>query len=152
MTAPRYQGIVDAAIPAVPLGAGATARVIAGSMGSATGPARTFTPIGVIDLRLAAGSRADVPVPAGHRASAVLLRGDVHLGGGVRLTGEAKIALLDRAGDMVRFAAEADSTILLLSGEPIQEPVASYGPFVMNTQAEIRQAVEDYRQGRMGRL
>lgn len=155
MTAPRYQGIASAGIPAIEISLGAVARVIAGSIGGGTapGPARTFTPITVIDLRLAAGSHAEVPLPEGCPAAAVLLNGAVGLSDtDARMTGEAQIALLARDGDSVRFAARADSTVLLLSGAPLGEPVASYGPFVMNTQAEIRQAIEDYRQGRMGRL
>jgi len=81
----------------------------------------------------------------------VLLRGDVVVNG-TSLKGEAQIAPLSSAGEVVRLEAKAESVLLVLSGEPIDEPVASYGPFVMNTEAELRQAFADYRAGRMGRV
>ncbi|MCC7342419.1 MAG: pirin family protein [Bryobacterales bacterium] len=152
MSPPRYQGIVSADIPVVSLADGATARVIAGTLQGAQGPARTVTPVGLFDLRLKAGSKGRIEIPQGHNASIALLQGDVLLNGASALKGEAKIATLSREGDAVEFEALADSTLLLMSGEPINEPVASYGPFVMNTQEEIRQAIADYRSGRMGHL
>jgi redox-sensitive bicupin YhaK (pirin superfamily) len=66
--------------------------------------------------------------------------------------GEADLAIFDRSGDRFAVEAEEDATLLVLGGTPIDEPVVSYGPFVMNTEAEIRQAVQDYRSGRMGHL
>ena len=71
---------------------------------------------------------------------------------GAQAVGEAEIALLARKGERVALQAEEDTTILVLGGEPIEEPIARYGPFVMNTQAELAQAVEDYRAGKMGHL
>nr|MCU0733669.1 pirin family protein [Hyphomonas sp.] len=151
MSPPRYQAITSAEIPVVEPAPGATARVIAGELPGVRGPAKTFTPITLIDLRLAAGSRATLPLPEGQNFGVVLLRGDVTVNG-QPMSGEAKIALLSPSGQSLELAAEAESLLLLLGGEPINEPVASYGPFVMNTQDEIRQAVADYRAGRMGRL
>lgn len=151
MTPPRYQGITNAEIPLSELAPGVVARIIAGELSGARGPAKTFTPITLVDLRLAAGSRSTIPLPAGQNFGVVLLRGDVTVQG-QPMRGEAQIALLSQSGQTVELAAEADSLVLLLGGEPIHEPVASYGPFVMNTQDEIRQAVADYRAGRMGRL
>jgi redox-sensitive bicupin YhaK (pirin superfamily) len=152
MSPPRYQGISRDQIPTVDLGAGASARIIAGDLNGAVGPAKTFTPVNLFDLRLSAGSDVLVNLPSGHNAGVVLLRGNVLINGSTDLQGEARLAVLSVAGDSVALAAKEDSTILVLSGEPIDEPVASYGPFVMNTQAELRQAVEDYRAGRMGHL
>jgi redox-sensitive bicupin YhaK (pirin superfamily) len=152
MTLPRYQAILKEQIPVVDLGAGSYARVIAGRVGSVSGPARTFTPVQVLDMRLTGGSGAELPLRAGHNAAVVLLRGDVVVNESAALQGEARLATLSTSGESVRLDARADSLLLLLSGEPIDEPVASYGPFVMNTQEEIRQAVNDYRAGRMGRL
>lgn len=151
MSPPRYQAITSAEIPVVEPSSGVTARVIAGELQGTRGSAKTFTPITLIDLRLAAGSRATLQLPEEQNFGVVLLRGDATVNGHP-LRGEAKIALLSQSGQTLDLAAEAESLLLLLGGEPIKEPVASYGPFVMNTHDEIRQAVEDYRAGRMGRL
>lgn len=152
MSPPRYQGILNEQIPVVGLGAGAFARVIAGELNGVTGPARTFSPVNVFDVRLAADSQARLSLPAGHSSGVVLLRGNVVVDSSSPLEGEARLALLSSSGDAVLLEAKADSIVLVLSGEPISEPVASYGPFVMNTQAELRQAVEDYKSGKMGHL
>ncbi|MBK9168164.1 MAG: pirin family protein [Bryobacterales bacterium] len=151
MTAPRYQGIVSEQIPVAELGAGASARVIAGELNGARGPAATFTPINLFDLRFKAGSKAELALPDGHNTGLVLLHGDATVNG-TPLQGEAQLALLSREGEAVVLEAAADSVLLVMTGEPIGEPVASYGPFVMNTQQELREAVDDYRAGRMGRL
>ena len=151
MPAPGYQGIIDTQIPVAALGAASRARIIAGELNGVRGPARTFTPINVFDLFLAAGTRVTLPLPAGHAAAIVLLRGDLAIAASP-LEGEACMAVLAPDGDSVSLTANADSSLLILSGTPIDEPVASYGPFVMNSEAEIRQAIEDYRRGRMGRL
>ena len=152
MSTPRYQGIASADIPVVPLGDGASARVIAGTLHGTKGPAHTVTPIGLFDLRMTAGSHARIEIPEGHNAAIALLSGNVLVNGASALEGEAKIATLSREGGSVELKASADSMLLIMTGEPINEPVASHGPFVMNTQDEIRQAVADYRSGRMGRL
>jgi len=152
MSAPRYQGITAAQIPAVYWGRGASARVIAGELDGVRGPAKTFTPINLFDLRLAAGSHVKLDVPSGHQAALVLLRGELLLNESTVVAGPAHMALLSRDGDSVTIEATADSVILALSGEPIGEPVASRGPFVMNTETELRQAMEDYQAGRMGHL
>ena len=152
MSKPRYQGIVSADIPRVELGTGAYGRVIAGELNGVNGPAKTVTPVNVFDLRLEAGGTAEFSLPAGHNSAIVLLRGEVVVNGSATLKGTAQIAPLSGAGETVVLEAKAESLVLVLSGEPIQEPVASYGPFVMNTQAELRQAFEDYRAGKMGRV
>ncbi len=151
MSAPRYQELADARIPVVTLSGGAYVRVIAGDCGGIEGAAHTVTPLNVWDVRVAAGRRADLEIPAGHNAMVALLRGEVTLDGQERLTGP-QVVLLGRDGDRVTLEAKSDAGLLLLTGEPLEEPIASYGPFVMNTQAEIRQALEDYRSGKMGRL
>ena len=155
MAAPRYQGIESQQIPsaALPDGAG-TVRVIAGQFDAAdgghAGPAQTFTPINVWDVRLAQGKQAALSLPAGHTAAVVVLRGTVSVNGEV--VREAQMALLEREGDAVQLEANNDAMLLLLSGEPIDEPIVGQGPFVMNTEAEIATAMSDFRAGRFGRI
>jgi quercetin 2,3-dioxygenase len=152
MSKPRYQGITKAQIPVIELEGGGHARVIAGELLGRLGPAKTFTPVNVFDVILKAGERFELPLPDGHNAAVVLRKGDVLINGTDNLSGEALIAPLSEEGDAVTLEAKADTQLMILSGEPIAEPVASYGPFVMNTREELAQAVEDYRAGRMGHL
>lgn len=152
MSKPRYQAITKDSISTVELGTAGTARIIAGELNGSKGPAKTFTPVNVWDVRLRAGGKTDLTLPEGHASALVLLRGNVTLNGLKNLKGEAQIAHLSSYGVNVTIEASEDSVLLVLTGEPINEPIASYGPFVMNTRAEIMQAVEDYNAGRMGRL
>jgi redox-sensitive bicupin YhaK (pirin superfamily) len=152
MTPPGYQDIVSPAIPTANLSADAgTVRVIAGQFEKARGPARTQTPIDLWDMRLQAKKTANFRIPEGHGAALLFLRGG-GLVNGSDAADEGDLAVLDRHGEAVSIEAAADSTILVLSGKPIDEPVVGYGPFVMNSEAEIRKAMEDYRSGRMGSL
>ena len=102
--------------------------------------------------QIGSGERFEIALPAGQNAAVVLLKGKVTLNGETRMESDALIAVLDPDGERVSIGAKEDSTLLVLSGEPINEPVASYGPFVMNTREELAQAVDDYRKGKMGRL
>jgi len=149
---PGYQAILDADIPAVALPErGGTVRVIAGKYAAAAGPARTFTPIEVWDLRLAAGGTTVLPAPDGQTTALVVLRGRLRVNGSEAL-GSAEVGLFDRAGKSVQVECVEDAAALLLCGEPIDEPLVGQGPFVMNTHQEIRQAMMDYASGRMGHL
>jgi quercetin 2,3-dioxygenase len=152
MSKPRYQGILSAEIPRVELGTGAYARIIAGELNEVEGPAKTFTPVNVFDVRLEAGGSGELSLPSGHNSAIVLLKGEIVVNGSALLKGSAQVAPLSTSGETVLLDAKTQSLVLVLSGEPIHEPVASYGPFVMNTEAELRQAVEDYRAGKMGRV
>ncbi|HSU59461.1 MAG TPA: pirin family protein [Bryobacteraceae bacterium] len=152
MSKPRYQALASASIPRVELGTGAYARIIAGELNGVKGPAKTFTPVNVFDVRLGANARGELSLPAGQNSAIVLLRGEVVVNGAATLKGTAQAAPLSTSGETVLLEAKAESLVLVLGGEPINEPVASYGPFVMNTQAELRQAFEDYRAGKMGRV
>jgi quercetin 2,3-dioxygenase len=152
MSKPHYQTLLNNEIPVVQLGSAGYARVIAGELNGIKGLARTFTPINVWDVRLKGGAQTELKLPPGQNTGVVLLKGDVVVNSSQELKGETQLALLDAAGERVSFDAKQDTVLLVLSGEPINEPVASYGPFVMNTQQELRQAVEDYRAGNMGRL
>ncbi|MBM3817835.1 MAG: pirin family protein [Acidimicrobiia bacterium] len=151
MSPPRYQDIRDADIPSVALpGDAGSLRVIAGEFDGHEGPARTFSPVHLYDVRLNAGGRVEIRVEPDHQAGLLVLRGRVTVG--EQDVRDRELALLAQDGDGVTLAASEPSTVLVMSGEPIREPVARYGPFVMNTREEIVQAVEDYRSGRMGRL
>ena len=149
MAAPAYQDIRSAQIPVVDVGTGSSVRVIAGEFRGAKGPARTFTPINVWDARLKAGGRVELELPDGHTALLAVLRGKVSINGG-ESAGPAELAILERAGTRVVLEAGEDATVLVLNGEPIDEPVVGYGPFVMNTPDEIRQAFSDFHRGRLG--
>ena len=152
MSRPRYQTLLDTQIPKVTFANGGYARVIAGELNGVKGPASTFTPVNLFDVRLKAGETAELQLPSGFNTAAFLLKGGVALNSSQVVEGEAKIALFDPDGELLKIEARRDSVLLVLNGEPINEPVASYGPFVMNTKAELSQAVEDYRAGKMGHL
>jgi redox-sensitive bicupin YhaK (pirin superfamily) len=152
MSAPGYQTLLDAQIPSVPLAADAgRARVIAGEFDGHRGPARTFTEMDVWDVRLNAGKTWDFSVPEGRTLALVVLKGEVRVNGSAVLR-EAQMVALAREGRDVSIEADRDATVLLLGGEPIDEPIAGYGPFVMNTQEEISQAIADFNGGRFGRM
>ncbi len=152
MVRPGYQSIMDADIPAVPLpGNAGVARIIAGELNGSKGPASTFTPINVWDVRLNRDAETTLDLPEGHTAIVVVLSGHVTVNGD-QPAGAAEALLLDRKGDSVALSADGDSVLLVLTGEPIDEPIVGYGPFVMNSEAEIRQAVADFNSGRFGEI
>jgi redox-sensitive bicupin YhaK (pirin superfamily) len=152
MSQPRYQTLVSEEIPSVDLGGGVgKLRVIAGEFRGQKGPAKTFSPVHLYDLRLQGGRSVDLSLPEGFNTSVFVLHGRVVINS-AQSAGEAELALFGHSGERITLEAKEDSVILVLSGEPIDEPIARYGPFVMNTQAELVQAVNDYRAGRMGHL
>jgi redox-sensitive bicupin YhaK (pirin superfamily) len=151
MSAPRYQAIPKAEIPEVALAQDSgSVRVIAGEYAGQRGSAATFSSLNVWDVKLRAGHEALLAVPKGHKTAVALLRGAITING--TQAGEADLVVLDAAGDEVRIEARADAVFLLLSGEPILEPIVGHGPFVMNTREEIAKALDDYQSGRFGRL
>ena len=152
MNPPGYQTILNRQIPVAELPEDAgTVRVIAGEFGGLKGPARTFTPINLLEVRLKAGRNAGLTLPRGYTTAAFVLHGDLGLGDSERAAA-MDLALLTREGDLVQMDARTDTTLLVLNGATIDEPVAAHGPFVMNSKSEITQAIEDYHSGRLGKL
>ena len=152
LAAPGYQTLVDAQIPSVDLPDGAgRVRVIAGEFDGHRGPARTFTPMDVWDVRLNRDGVARFDTRPGHTLAVVVLHGTV-LVNGTEVVREGQLVHFDREDSGVELEANADATLLLLGGEPIDEPIVGHGPFVMNTRAEITQAIDDFNSGRFGRM
>jgi redox-sensitive bicupin YhaK (pirin superfamily) len=149
---PGYQSLLDRDIPTVELPGGAgKLRVIAGAFGDAKGPARTFTPINVWDVRLARGKAATLDVPEGHTLSLLVLSGTIEIDSH-EVARAAQTVILGRDGGPVAIESNDGAKLLVLTGEPIDEPVVAYGPFVMNMVSEIEQAMFDFQTGRFGAI
>lgn len=146
---PAYQTIFKADIPVVDLDGAGALRVIAGAYGATKGPARTFSPLNVWDVDLRAGGALELPVADGHHAMIALFDGEIVVS--ERRIGQAGLLTFDTTGETIGLEAARDAKMLVLTGKPIDEPIAHYGPFVMNTEAEIHQAIADFRRGKMGR-
>jgi redox-sensitive bicupin YhaK (pirin superfamily) len=150
--APAYQGLRNAQIPRVDLPDDAgSLRVIAGEYAGHRGPARTFSPINVWDLRVKAGRSVTLSVPESFTTAIVVLSGQVRLPEGETVN-HSEMAVLAREGTQFNFTTVTDATLLILNGQPLNEPIVGYGPFVMNTREEIQEAFVDFQSGRMGRL
>jgi redox-sensitive bicupin YhaK (pirin superfamily) len=149
---PGYQNLLDADIPQVSLDdESGTLRVIAGNFGISKGPARTFTPINIWDVRLNRNKTARLAIPEGHTLSVLVLSGTIEIDGRT-IAREAQTVILGRDGGDIVIEANADAKLLVLTGEPIDEPVVAHGPFVMNTIGEIKQAMLDFQSGKFGEI
>ena len=147
-----YQTILDSDIPSIALKNNAgNLRLIAGEFEGRTGPSRTFTPIDVWDLRLNAGKLLTLDLHEGRNTALVVLHGTIEVNG-LESVRQGQLALFDRKGDQMTLQASEDAVVLLLSGEPIDEPIVGHGPFVMNTEQEIHQAFADFQSGRFGQM
>ena len=152
MTDAGYQTILDGDIPTLPLADNAgSLRLIAGEFDGVKGPARTFTPIDVWDMRLNAGCSVTLDLHAGRNTALVVLRGTLRINA-TEVAREGQLALFERDGTQLRLESSDDAMVLLLSGEPIDEPIVGHGPFVMNTEQEIHQAFADYQSGQFGQM
>ncbi len=152
MSSPGYQTLLKADIPVVELAGGAGhLRVIAGEFRGITGPAKTFTPVHLYDVHMKSGQAAELAVPAGFNTAVFVLQGGVSVNGSHQAQ-EAELVQLEQSGERIMLRATADTMLLVLGGQPIEEPIARYGPFVMNTKAELVQAATDYQAGKMGHL
>jgi redox-sensitive bicupin YhaK (pirin superfamily) len=147
-TPPAYQPLTAGQIPRVKLEDGGEVRVIAGSYGETRGPAHTFTPLTMLDANLEAGGRLPVALPATYNALAVVTKGRVRAGEESARAGE--LILFANDGARLELSAEEPSHVVVLAGEPLGEPIVQYGPFVMNSFDEIRQAMVDVQQGKFG--
>jgi len=153
MAAPRYQEIVNAQIPCVTAAGGATVRVIAGEFSAASGPAKTFSPINVWDVQLRTAQSLNLSVMAGHTTLFAVLKGSVRVNNATDVAAPA-LVMLDRDGTEAQLALSEgceSASVLVLNGEPLDEPVVGYGPFVMNSRDEIMQAVRDFQSGKFVR-
>ncbi len=152
MSAPGYQGISSDRMGVVTLpNSAGTVRVIAGEFEGVRGPARTFTRIDVYDVRLNSAGLLPLTFPARHNLAVLVMKGEVVVNRG-RTARTNDFILFKNEGERVDLTASSDAHLLVLSGEPIEEPIAAYGPFVMNTPDEIRQAMVDFNAGKFGHL
>ena len=152
MALPNYQDIPSAAIKTLPTPDGnGTIRVIAGSYKGVNGPATTFSPIIMLDVHLAKGSEITLNLPADYNVGLYIVKGDVLINGD-RPAATKQLVVLGWNSPTVSINCQADSIVLVLAGEPIEEPLATYGPFVMNTNKELVQAIADFENGAMGKF
>jgi len=151
MTTPKYQAITNAEMGRVALPNGGEVEIIAGEFGGTKGPATTFTPVHLYNLKPKKGETVELSFPSGYTTAVLAIQGSALINGSEKLSVN-NLALLERDGETFTVEALEDSIFLVMSGEPIDEPIAQYGPFLMNTHAEIAQAIDDYQQGKFGFL
>ena len=150
-TPARYQSLVAGQMGELTLPDNAgQATVIAGTFNGVQGPAETFTPVNLANLKLNKGGKVQTTTPAGFNTTLLVVEGSITVNGAA--AAEHSFILFKNEGEEIEITAEADSIVLLLSGEPIDEPIASYGPFVMNTQEEIINAIQEFNAGKYGTL
>jgi redox-sensitive bicupin YhaK (pirin superfamily) len=150
MSKPKYQAIIAEKAGKFHIDEkGSIARIIAGNFKGVKGPAETFTPVEMYDIRLAGGGEVEFELPDSYNVMLLITKGKVHINDG-KDAAFKDFVLFGHEGETIRLKAAEDSYILVLAGEPINEPIASYGPFVMNTRKEIMEAMEDYNSGKFG--
>jgi hypothetical protein len=150
MTPPRYQTLTKEQIPSVRSDNGNTVRVIAGEYRGVKGPAQTFTPVNLLHVRLEKKQSLQLDLREGFSAGLYIVQGKITVNG--EAAGAGELVVLERKGDEVLIEAAGDAIVFVMNGAPIDEPVAGYGPFVMNTPREIQQAFADYHAGRLGKI
>jgi redox-sensitive bicupin YhaK (pirin superfamily) len=151
LTPPKYQAITAGDMGKIALPEdGGVVNIIAGSFNQQTGPATTFTPVNMFDIRLSAGKSTTTEIPATHNTVMLIVSGAVTVNG--EKAGLHDLVLFKNSGEEINIKADENSVLLLLSGEPIHEPIAQYGPFVMNTHRELQEAFEEFQSGKFGVL
>lgn len=149
--APHYQALTANMMGKAQLANnGGVVNVIAGTFNDVKGPAETYSPVNLFDLRLKKDSELSTNIPAEHNAALLVINGNIEVNG--QKINEHGFVLFKNEGEEVGIKATSDSVVLFMSGEPINEPIASYGPFVMNTQEEIHEAIRDFQSGKFGIL
>ena len=151
MTEPKYQAITSGEMTRVKLDTGGEVEIIAGEFDGERGPATTFSPVHLYNLRLKRGEAVELSFPDGYTTALLAVEGSGVINGSETLPLD-HLALLERSGETFTVEAKEDGVFLLMSGQPLNEPIAQYGPFLMNTRAEIAQAVEDFQSGKFGYL
>jgi redox-sensitive bicupin YhaK (pirin superfamily) len=151
LTTPHYQALTSDQMGKIELpGNQGHVNVIAGNFNGTQGPAQTYTPINLFDLRLKKGGSASTRLPAGHNTALLVVNGSAEVNG--QPAPDHSFVLFANEGEEITITAKEDAVLLLLSGEPIHEPIASYGPFVMNTQEEIVESIREVQAGKFGVL
>lgn len=151
MTEPKYQAITNAEMGRVELLNGGEVEIIAGEFAGVRGPATTFSPVHLYNLKPKAGESIDLSFPSGYTTAILAIEGSATINDADDLATD-HLALFNLDGEALQVKALEDSVLLVMAGEPLNEPIAQYGPFLMNTQQEIDQALEDYRSGKFGYL
>lgn len=151
MTEPKYQAITNAEMGRVDLEKGGFVEIIAGEFDGVKGPATTFSPVHLYNLKMKQGERIELSYPDGFTTALLAIEGSAKLNENETLP-HNNLALFERSGESFTVEALEVGVFLLMSGEPLNEPIAQYGPFLMNYSHEIAQAVDDYRQGKFGYL
>jgi len=152
MSTPKYQALDNASIPKHPLDdKGSFLELIAGSYKTEQGAATTFSPIHVFNAHLKKDGKADFDFPENYNTALLVVQGEITVNGEAQVKGD-HFALFENKGTAFSVEATADSIVLILSGDPLLEPIVSHGPFVMNTQQEIIEAIEDFNNGKFGNI
>ena len=151
MTEPKYQAITNAEMGRFELPDGGSVEVIAGEYNGVKGPATTFSPVHLYNLKPKAGTSLSLSFPASYTTAILAIEGSATLNDEKKLPTN-NLAVFENDGEDFTITADEDSVLLLMAGEPLNEPIAQYGPFLMNTNAEIAQAIDDYQQGKFGYL
>lgn len=151
MTMPKYQAITNAEMGRVALEKGGEVEIIAGELNGVKGPATTFSPVHLYNLKPKAGEKVELSFPSGYTTAILAIEGSAMLNNSETLPTN-QLALFDRDGEDIHVEALEDSILLVMSGEPLNEPITQYGPFLMNTRAEIAEAIDDYNTGKFGYL
>ena len=151
MSPPKYQAIKNSEMKNVDLGENGFIEVIAGEFNGEKGPATTFSPVNLMNAKLKSGGKAEFSFPANFNTAALVIEGNIMVNGEEKVATD-HLVLFQNEGETFTIEAAEDSIVLILSGEPLNEPIYPHGPFVMNTREEIIQAFDDFNKGKFGYL
>ena len=151
MSTPKYQAIKNSEMKIVDLGENGLVEIIAGEYNGEKGPANTFSPVNLMNAKLKSGGKAEFSFPANFNTAALVVEGSITVNGEEKVPTD-HFVLFENEGETFTIEANEDAIVLILSGEPLNEPIFPHGPFVMNTREEIIQAFEDFNTGKFGYL